>query len=207
MQCVQCQDADCSLCSSFQTCEKCKEGYGFNSKGVCSKCSVDNCGTCDSSLNKCIECSQGFYLTEDMKCGKCEAENCGQCNQELPCCLTCQKGYAFDFNQVSSNFGKCVPFDIPNCEEADDRNISRCLTCIYDYYVDENGECVLHNEVSDAVDRNDKKGKLSSGSIAGIVIGCIVLVALIILLIFCFVKKRKSAYSRSESQDENSVGY
>ena len=50
-------------------CIVCKEGYFFDSKGVCTQCQIEGCAVCDViNLRKCKLCKSGYQMTELFYC-------------------------------------------------------------------------------------------------------------------------------------------
>ena len=82
------------------------------------------------------------------------------------------------------------------------------------------GYCVINDKLNDGdnsvyakrlIQKGKKKSKgLGAGAIAGIVVGCVVFIAIIALILF-FVIKKKKQHNLSKSLDENneseSVGF
>ena len=63
--------ANCSTARNTPApeCIVCKDGYFFNSEGVCTECQVTGCAVCDViNLRKCKLCKSGYQMTELFYC-------------------------------------------------------------------------------------------------------------------------------------------
>ena len=115
------------------TCDRCKDGFGFNEIGQCEKC-MDGClckkaGTCDSCIagigvdknNSCLICVKGYKSSSNdtVSCDLCDSgfgkgvnETCEPCLNRCTCemagtCTGCVEGsrYDLDVNCSECSYG------------------------------------------------------------------------------------------------------
>jgi len=161
---------------SFPGCKTCNEDGT-----ACTEC-VDGAqladGACQFLLNEtCPTGSKLVFVNGELKCGDCKSldAKCGfsldDCSRHG--CDKCTTGFAPNAE------GKCL-----NCTSIFDN----CATCIsdhctrcpsYKYVLTPNG-CVNQNDYEVPTESN-------AGLIAGIVVACVVLVAIIIVAVYCIV--------------------
>jgi hypothetical protein len=165
-KCNKCSDM-CSICDSFENCKKCDDPYvvlptgecgkscdsGFTViDGICQKCDVPDCKTCDTKKSGCDDCEfpfnlwndkcynvcpDGTYAGDDNKCHTCtygcktckSADSCIDCidnwvhNPNSQLCENqCDDGYV----QVGEDCEKCL---IPDCLSCEPWDPSICIKC------------------------------------------------------------------------------
>ena len=138
---------NCEL--SFQgKCLKCKknntlvgiENYSYEGIIICKSLNSDdflNCASIDPLIGKCINCAEGYFLNSiDRKCTK--TENCTKSSFGL--CKECLNGYYLDKKE---NICKKQNEKFENCKISIDG--IKCSECIYDYYFDDDGNCINMN--------------------------------------------------------------
>lgn len=77
--------ANCAIGSQMAdpVCSVCKEGFYFNTKGVCVSCLVDGCAICDVINNrKCRLCKSGYQMTELFYCETINAIEAGSLGED-----------------------------------------------------------------------------------------------------------------------------
>lgn len=124
----------CVMCRDAATCLQSRADYYINSKGIlkpceegCASCSVDPLDRRRRS-DLCVSCLPGYgahrgtsyFGSQGVLCLKCEVEHCKMCDENIKVCLECLEG----FKQVE---GKCVPTELPKCENRDSEGA--CLDC------------------------------------------------------------------------------
>lgn len=92
--CSRCPE-NCSECSSFNSCSKCKSGHYFDpTSNVCKACDI-SCTECQGPKDHhCSRCRSGAYLSPTGKCFECES-SCGSCDSNPFNCSTCSSQFAF----------------------------------------------------------------------------------------------------------------
>ena len=66
--CLQCPD-NCLTCSSTETCTACEPNFVLSADGsTCSKCAVENCQTCEASIDICTKCNDKYTLKSSTEC-------------------------------------------------------------------------------------------------------------------------------------------
>jgi len=161
--CKRC-DEKCTSCDPTG-CNDCKPGFKKIHKkcvnpcpngstpynGICAKCSVENCKTCDSELNKCIECDDDFFLYEGECVRQCkdgyymEGKNCYPCSKNCRKCKNskdCEDCTTILYNRQCVD--KCPLKYYSFCNNG----ITRCENCMNGCTYCENGnrciECESH---------------------------------------------------------------
>eukprot|EP00928_Gymnodinium_smaydae_P003137 TRINITY_DN11121_c1_g4_i1.p1 TRINITY_DN11121_c1_g4~~TRINITY_DN11121_c1_g4_i1.p1 ORF type:complete len:816 (-),score=141.68 TRINITY_DN11121_c1_g4_i1:149-2536(-) len=117
----------------------CNEGYGLTSDGVCKRCSIANCLSCDGDTSTCRQCRRGHGIGANGTCLPCAHERCicieaGQCD-------LCETGWGFTSN------GTCAACQegCAMCEFAHD---GICESCRSGFGFDDDGrhckQCLPH---------------------------------------------------------------
>ena len=116
--------ANCDSCFDQSTCSLCSTGYYLSSSTQCSRCSVNNCQTCNSNPTKCDQCLAQFFLSGDkLTCSTCSDPNCLTCSTAAVC-TACNAGYYL--NQSS-----CVACAQTNCASCS--SAAKCDQCKTNY--------------------------------------------------------------------------
>ena len=159
--CAECQEGrylapskkDCIIyptaivgCIEFkdtETCTKCGENRYLQANEcieVPEEFRIEYCRYYKNS-KECDECNNAYYLNNN-KCTQAYASNCvTYVNAQQ--CATCKRGYGLS---TLSNITSCVFIQVSNCLEPDENSIGpsfKCLTCVVDFYPDEEGVCKL----------------------------------------------------------------
>ena len=154
----------CMKCNSNKKCLKCKPGYKIHDpkENIC----YDAVPNCKNYINDeiCNECKEGFFLVNEVN--KCISPD--DINSKL---------YFFD-----NELNKYVSCSI----------ISNCMKCL------SSNECIscqsgfeLNNNICNKIVTDDDD-KLSTGTIIGIVFGCVGFVLIVLCIIyFIFIKGKK----------------
>lgn len=141
--CLQCNFPNCLMCSGYQVCSQCNNGYYlwnvtyYNSQNnvavniTCLPC-VSNCSTCSSFYN-CSNCTAGYYQF-DNNCLMCSMQFCSSCSNATTCTM-CNNGTYL--SQTNSSECLLCNLQIPNCVDCTESSPSQlqCSTCSYGYYV------------------------------------------------------------------------
>ena len=92
--CSRCPE-NCSECTSFFSCAKCKSGHYFDpTSNTCKACDI-SCTECQGPKeHHCSRCRSGAYLSSSGKCFECES-SCGSCDSNPFNCSTCSSQFAF----------------------------------------------------------------------------------------------------------------
>lgn len=129
--------AECVKCSAANSCGLCANGFQLstsstNGAGICIKCSIQNCDTCEISGSQvqCKKCALGYSANNGV-CNYCQFP-CATCNsnQAPNNCATCQT--PMYFSTPLSN-GTCVRSLIPYCSNYNAQNTSICASCMQSY--------------------------------------------------------------------------
>ena len=128
-------------------CDQCDSSYFYyhndDQKGVCEKCSIDNCEVCDTDpLRLCDICLSPFHGVNVPNC--CAVSNCGDCSSDpLNTCDRCSNGY---FAQSPYT---CSPCSVGFCVTCDSSPATVCDDCLTGYSRDETGSlctaCSIEN--------------------------------------------------------------
>ena len=142
-ECVQCEDNNCSNCSSIQnsdneimisnTCQECLPGFYLKSTNGLTECVID--------------CGDGYYGNNSL-CMPCSDNNCTMCSNNYDCSYCNNELNLLNSNQcvVNCPFGKASVNYIcedcePNCLICKENNLSDCLVCNNDTYLHK-GDCL-----------------------------------------------------------------
>ena len=129
----------CKVYASRTVCAECDEGYK-NVKGVCQRCALTLCGTCEKNIGVCESCRIGFSFntvtpTTSTCLLQCAVDNCKKCfDGSGSFCEVCLEGY------------RRTPSD--SCEKCTQEGCKLCTTsasvcdgsCLSGYYI-LNGKC------------------------------------------------------------------
>lgn len=97
----------CETCSNATTCEKCYDGFTFDSTNRCVAV-TDGVGPC----------ATGFYRSDSGDCMQCE-KGCKRCNGTMNSCLECFSG---EWNQDQTTCGM-------NCKLSCSAGSNGCYAC------------------------------------------------------------------------------
>jgi len=173
--CTRCQNtnlgpdlngvATCSACgqncrtcrtSGGGKCDSCRPG-STKINGVCEKCDIPNCNTCDDTLKTCASCSSGYRL-QNNNCEAC-VDNCRMCAKTAARCDYCKDRFF-----VESDTGLCKPCP-ENCKTCGD--INTCSICNIGFYLDGNTCSPCDDSCQSCTGKNDcqycKQGKPFNG--------------------------------------------
>ncbi|KAL7712191.1 Uncharacterized protein QTN25_010169 [Entamoeba marina] len=114
-------------------CSECTSGYKVVD-GKCSKCTVENCGNCDSDVNTCDDCLYGYYynLTTNECIERTNFDHCNHYYTNEDVCLGCESGYVLIDNA-------CVSCSDQYCDVCDEN--LKCKLCQNGYFMNENFTC------------------------------------------------------------------
>lgn len=136
----------CVQPQSNNWCLECEDGYGLvaesknaiqTSPGVCLKCTVPNCSTCDGTaahVGTCTGCTKGYTAIQG-KCVRCGVKNCYSCSKGINTCTMCNDNYVL----VSSK--QCVKCAVKNCSLCSNKDPNSCFYCDQGYAAI-SGSCV-----------------------------------------------------------------
>ncbi|KAL4503557.1 hypothetical protein ABPG73_017300 [Tetrahymena malaccensis] len=123
--CSECSQ-NCNFCIDNTQCNQCKIGYTLINK-KCVQCDVQQCNSCDSSVQICDQCSEQFYLSSNqLKCvSQCQTDE--YLDKTLKMCKKC-----------SLNCTKCqsdqICLECKSPFQLNDKN--KCIQCDSSHYFD-----------------------------------------------------------------------
>jgi len=211
-KCSTCKDAfgeGCEACSETK-CTTAMENYTISGAVAVKADCGSNCpSTCAALFPGCTQCDSESTPTKCVACVETAELSDGFCKYTVP---KCTNGTKWMTPGGEVKCGLCTDFD----EKCMFCNTGRCTRCNPGYALTGEGKCVLCGElftdcllcsadectscsasriktVNGCLNQNpfvEEPEESNAGMIAGIVIAVIVLVALIILAIYCFITTR-----------------
>lgn len=110
--CVLCSVAECSICSSVNSCGTCNEGFSVSNTGTCVACAIDQCSICEFN-NICQQCNADHTLSTNLaQCLSCNIEHCISCSTAADTCTACESNYSLNVAGSTS----CDLCAVANCE-------------------------------------------------------------------------------------------
>lgn len=225
--CEKCIEDNCAECNYDGECYQCESGFHLTKDKKCIKCKDENCAECSNSEFICDKCKKEYGLdlrkgsSTYGKCVNCEKPYCDSCDGLISNCdgcidsyywngIECTLSYYFKpgaYSEYLTDDTEIEDDDIDDYEEDDEENEK-----ISNSFENENSNS-FENEISNSfgfessnfikdmeTDTPRPKKKLSNGAIAGICVGVIAVVGIVVgVSIYCVLKKKKVAVSCSSN--------
>lgn len=134
-KCEKCKDYCVDCHSGVDKCDKCNEGFGLDSTGICQPCNEEYCGECNGDTSVCTKCKRGYGKNDQGECQSCSNYGCLECYDKFNECELCEDG-------ATVSESRCIwACGIDGCDICDPRNSEKCIKCYSRYRLNENGKC------------------------------------------------------------------
>jgi len=178
--CTECNSTHCIVCTDNDCCEdEQQQIIVMDGTAMCGTCSMldENCVEC--TTEECTKCKDDSMFIEDGKCVKCSDrfDECGKCTADM--CLSCTNP---DSTKLILTYDGCYPND--TMEDVDEPSSPSPLSSSSSSSPSSSSS-TSQPIIAPSSPASDGDGGSNAGMIAGIVIGCLVVVAIVGVAVYC----------------------
>ena len=145
----------------YHYCKNNSDGYCYENFNYLNSDILYRCKQTNDDGTLCRECVDNYKLKD----GKCvDTLNCQERNKNNGVCLECTHENEFGENYCYNYFYGCVKTNVKYCSRCNNNdNLTLCTSCIENYRLDENNNCVKCKEGCVTCSNNEDCGYCTEG--------------------------------------------